>query len=191
MSVERCGRGASFADLVDYWAGDLTGADAAQLEAHLFECAECAKYLEEVVALGHAIGEGMRGAHFQSIVTDSVLNRLSRDGVRIRSYAFEPGQTIPCSVWPDDDLVVSRLRADLTGYTNVGLVLAREDGVEMSRIVDIPIGPETTEIIDAVPAARLRAVPSCRLRLVLSGTREGREQVIAEYGLEHTGTETR
>ena len=188
---ERCERGVSFADLVDYWTGDLTGTDAERVEAHLFECAECAQYLDQVVAIGGAIGAGMRGAQFQSIITDSVLNSLSRDGLRIRTYAPDPGKTIPCAVWSDDDLVVTRLRADFTGFEQVELLLARADGMELSRIKDIPVGPATREILDAVPAARLRALPACRVRLVLSGVREGKQQVIAEYGLEHAGSEIR
>lgn len=188
---DHCARGVDFADVVDYWTGDLTGNEAEQVEAHLFECAECARYLEEVVAIGRAIGAGMRGAHFQSIVTDSVLNSLSRDGLRIRTYTPDPGKTIPCAVWADDDLIVTRLRADFTGFEQVELLLARGDGVELSRIKDIPVGAATREIVDAVPAVRLRALPACRLRLVLSGVREGKQQVIAEYGLEHVGNEVR
>jgi hypothetical protein len=191
MTSERCWRGVDFADVVDYWAGDLAAADAEQVEAHLFECGECARYLDEIVAIGRAIGIGMRGAEFQSIVTDSVLNALSRDGLRIRTFTPDPGKTIPCAVWADDDLIVTRLRADFTGFEQVELLLARADGVALSRITDIPVGTATREIVDAVPAARLRALPACQLRLVLSGVREGKQQVIAEYGLEHAGNEVR
>ena len=187
MTGERCARGMNFADVIDYWTRDLPSADAEQVEAHLFECADCARYLDEVVAIGRAIATGMRGAQFQSIVTDSMLNSLSRDGLRIRTYTPDPGKTIPCAVWADDDLIVTRLRADFTGFEEVELLLARNDGVELSRIKDIPVGAATREIVDAVPAARLRALPACQLRLVLSGVREGRQQVIAEYGLEHAG----
>jgi len=191
MTGERCARGMNFADVIDYWTRDLPTADAEQVEQHLFECTECARYLEEIVAIGRAIGTGMRGAQFQSIVTDSVLNSLARDGLRIRTYTPDPGKTIPCAVWADDDLIVTRLRADFTGFEQVELLLARNDGVELSRIKDIPVGAATREIVDAVPAARLRALPACQLRLVLSGVREGKPQVIAEYGLEHAGNEVR
>lgn len=191
MTTERCARGMNFADLIDYGLGELRGAEAEQVEAHLFECAECATYLDDVIAIGRSIGAGMRGAQFQSIVTDSLLNSLSRDGLRIRSYTPDPGKTIPCAVWSDDDLIVTRLRADFTGFEQVELLLARADGVELSRIKDIPVGPATREIVDAVPAARLRALPACQLRLVLSGVRDGTPQVIAEYGLEHGGSEIR
>jgi hypothetical protein len=187
VTSERCGKGTRVADLVDYWTGDLTGTDAERVEAHLFDCAECAHYLEEVAAIGSAVRGGMRGAQFQSIVTDSVLNALSRDGLRIRTYTPEPGKTIPCAVWPSDDLIVTRLRADFTGVEQLELLLVRGDGVELSRIKDIPVRDSTREIVDAVPAARLRELPACHLRLVLSGLRQGRQQVIAEYGLEHAG----
>jgi len=191
MTTERCAGGMNFADVIDYWTSDLPTADAERVEAHLFACADCARYLDEIVTIGRAIGTGMRGAQFQSIVTDSVLNSLSRDGLRIRTYTPDPGKTIPCAVWADDDLIVTRLRADFTGFEQVELLLARSDGVELSRIKDIPVGAATREIVDAVPAARLRALPACQLRLVLLGEREGTQQVIAEYGLEHAGNVVR
>ena len=86
---------------------------------------------------------------------------------------------------------MTRLRADFSGFEQIELVLARADGVELSRVRDIAVAPQAEEIVDVVPAVRLRALPSCRLRLVLSGVRDGKEQVIAEYGLEHTGISNR
>jgi hypothetical protein len=61
----------------------------------------------------------MRGAQFKSIVTDSVVNSLSRDGMRIRTYTPDPGKTIPSAVWTDEDLIVTRLRANFTGFEQV------------------------------------------------------------------------
>jgi hypothetical protein len=129
----------------------------------------------------------VRTGRFHSVLTESLLNRLSRDGMRIRTYTLEPGTIVPCAVWADDELIVSRLRADFTGLDEVTVALQLENGEELSRVPGIPIAPGQTELLDAVSADRLRHLPPTRLRLVLTATRAGKEQVIGEYGLEHAG----
>ncbi len=191
MTEERRARGTAFADLVDYWAADVDGERLARLEAHVFECAECAARLADVEAMTRAIAAAVAHARFHGLVTDSLLNRLSRDGMRIRTYTPEAGTTIPCAVWADDDLIVTRIRADFTGFERVTLVLKIDGGNELSRMSEISVPPGPGEIIDAVSADRLRQLPSTRLRLVLSGTKAGRDEIIGEYGLEHAGTMTR
>ena len=191
MTGERCARGASLVDLLDYWVGDLDQARADQVEAHVFECAECADRLADVAAIASGVGEAIRGARIQTVITDSVLNRLSREGLRIRTFAPLPGSFIPCAVWPEDDLVVSRLRGDFSGYDELTLVLKSDDGSELSRSTDIPLISGTHEILSATSAAQLRQLPSMRLRLVVSGRRGDTERVIGEYGLEHGGAMSR
>lgn len=191
MTGEQCSRGALFGDLLDYWVGDLDQGSADGVEAHLFECAECAQHLADIATMRAAIAEAVRGARVQSIVTDGVLNKLSRDGVRIRTYAPEPGTFIPCAVWPEDDLMVSRLRGDFSGYDELTLVLKADGGPELSRNVDIPLISGTREILTATSASHLRRLPSMRLRLIVSGKRGDTEQVIGEYGLEHGGAMSR
>jgi hypothetical protein len=191
MTRERCSHGASFADLLDYWIGDLDEAGAEHVEAHLFECPECARYLGHIATMAAAVADAVRGASVQSIVTDAVLNKLSREGVRIRTYAPEPGTFIPCGIWPEDELIVSRLRGDFRGYDELTLVLKPDEGPELSRNVDIPLISGTHEILTATSASRLRRLPSMRLRLIVSGKRGGTEHVISEYGLEHGGAMTR
>ena len=189
--TEQCSRGASFADLLDYWVGDLDRSSAERVEAHVFECADCAQRLADIATIGAAVTEAMRGARVQSVISDAVLNRLSRDGVRIRTYAPEPGLFIPCAIWPEDDLIVSRLRGDFSGYDELTLVLKGDEGPELSRSVDIPLISGTREILTATSAAQLRRLPSMRLRLIVSGKRGDTEQVIGEYGLEHGGAMSR
>ena len=191
MTDERCARGVSLVDLLDYWVGDLDQARADQVEAHVFECAECANRLADVAAIASAVGEAIRGARIQTVITDSVLNRLSREGLRIRTFAPLPGSFIPCAVWPEDDLVVSRLRGDFSGYDELTLVLKADDGSELSRSTDIPLISGAHEILSATSAAQLRQLPSMRLRLVVSGRRGDTERVIGEYGLEHGGAMSR
>ena len=191
MTGEQCARGTSFVDLLDYWVGDLDQASADRVEAHLFECAECATHLADVAAIASAVGEAIRGGRIQTVITDAVLNRLSRDGLRIRTYTPQPGTFIPCAVWADDDLVVSRLRGDFSGYDELTLVLKSDEGAELSRNTDIPLISGTHEILSATSAARLRQLPSMRLRLIVSGRRGDTEHVIGEYGLEHGGAMSR
>jgi hypothetical protein len=191
MTDERCARGTAFADLVDYWAGDADSEQNERIEAHLFDCAECAERLADVETMARGIATAVRGARFLGLITDSVLNRLSRDGMRIRTYMLEPGKTIPCAVWAGDDLIVSRIRADFTGFDCVTLVQTLGAGNEISRVADIPVPPGPGEIINAVSAERVRQLPSTRLHMVLSGTIGGRVQIIGEYGLDHAGSLTR
>jgi hypothetical protein len=175
----------AFGDLVDYWTGELAKADAVQVEEHLFACGACADRLADIAALGDGIAAAVQDSRVQTVITESVLNALQRAGVRIRSYTLAPGQTVPCAVWPDDQLVVGRLRGDFTGFERVSLAFAMNDQ-EMARAHDVPVPGGPGELLDAIPAARLRQLPSCQLRLTLSGTRGGREEVIGTYGLEHS-----
>ena len=191
MTSEQCSRGASFDDLLDYWIGDLDQASAERVEAHIFECTECANRLAHIATTAAAVADAVRGARVQGIVTDAVLNKLSRDGVRIRTYAPEPGTFMPCAVWPEDDLVVSRLKGDFSGYDELTLVLKADEGPELSRNVDIPLISGTREIVTATSASHLRRLPSMRLRLIVSGKRGETEHVIGEYGLEHGGAMSR
>ena len=191
MTGEQCAGGASFADLLDYWVGDLDQASAERVEAHVFECSECADRLADISTIAAAVAEAVRGARVQSIVTDAVLNKLSREGVRVRTYALEAGTFVPCAIWPEDDLVVSRLKGDFSGYDELTLVLKADEGRELSRNTEIPLLSGTHEIITATSAVHLRQLPSMRLRMIVSGKRGGAEHVIAEYGLEHGGAMSR
>ena len=191
MTREQCSRGAPFADLIDYWVGDLDGAGAERVEAHLFECAECAEHLAQVATLAAAVSDTARGARIHSIVTDGILNKFARDGLRMRTFAPESGEFIPCAIWPDDDLIVTRLKGDFTGYEQLTVVLKAIEGPELSRDEDIPLTAGAREIITVASAAQLRKLPAIRLQILVSGMRNGVEQMIGEYGLEHGGTMNR
>ena len=97
---------------------------------------------------------------------------------------------IPCAVWPEDDLIVTRLKGDFTGYEQLTVVLKATEGPELSRDEDIPLAG-AREIIMVASAAHLRKLPLMRLQIRVSGTRNGLEQTIGEYGLEHGGAMSR
>lgn len=187
MSAEQCARGQSSVELLDYWLGDLERDTAEAVEAHVFECAECAERLADIAELASGIAEAVRGSRIHSVITHAVLNKLSRDGLHIRTYTPEAGRVMPCAVWPEDDLIVTQLKGDFTGYDELTLVLDADAHGELNREPDVPLVSGGHEILTAVSAAQLRQLPCMRIRIIVSGRRGGREEVVAEYGLEHAG----
>jgi len=185
--AEPCAEGQSSAELLDYWLGDLQQHSAEVVEAHVFACAECAARLADISELATGIADAVRGSRIHSVITHAVLNTLSRDGLHIRTYTPEAGRVMPCAVWPEDDLIVTQLKGDFTGYDELTLVLEADAFGELNREPDIPLISGGHEILTAVSAAQLRQLPSMRMRIIVSGKRGGREEVVAEYGLEHAG----
>ena len=153
----------------------------------MFTCAACARQLAEGATLARGIAAVARDGRFHSIVTDAFLNRLAQDGVRIRMYAVEPGDVVPCSVWADDDLIVTRIRADFAGVASVTLVTRIASGEEISRISDIAVQPGQREIIAAIAASLIRPLPSTRLQLIVTARAEGGERTLGDYVLQHAG----
>ena len=187
MSETRCTTPIDLVDVVDYWAGDLPSTTAERVEEHVFTCVDCARQLAEGAALARGIAAVVREGRFHSIVTDAVLNRLARDGVRIRMYALEPGVVVPCAVWADDDLVVTRIRADFSGVDSTTVVTSLVSGQEISRLSDVVVRPGQGEIINAISASFLRRLPSTSVRLTVTGRSATGERTIGEYVLEHAG----
>jgi anti-sigma factor RsiW len=185
MSAPGCERIAA-ADLTDYAAGDLPEADAAAIEEHLFTCADCAARAAEVDALLRAIAPAARSAAVGGFVTDAVLNRLARDGVRVRTYALSPGAVVPCAVWGDDELLALRLRGDFGGAREVTMS-QRVAGAEVTRATGhVPAG-SSGEIIYLEPAARIRDLPVVEVEVLVTAQEGSGERPIGSYTLLHGG----
>lgn len=188
MSETRCPSPLTFAQVVDYWTGDLTPADEASIEATVFACEDCAHELEAGRALAQGIAAVVLQGRLHTVVTDGVLNRLAADGVRIRTFTLDGSGVIPCAVWADDDLVVSRIRADFAGVDAVTIVTRQASGEEIGRLADVPVRPGQREILNAFSAAYLRALPATRVQIRVTAVGIAGERSIAEYTLEHAGS---
>ena len=174
-------------DVADYWTPDATGDAAQRVEAHVFACVECARRLESARAVIDGVREVVRRGRFQAIVTEAVLNRLARDGTRMRTFTLDPGAAVPCAVWAGDQLIVSRLRADFTGLERVSIVM-QVGGEDVDRVTDVPVRPGARELIQAFSADHLRQLPQIEVRLKVYGSRApGDDELVAEYILEHGG----
>jgi anti-sigma factor RsiW len=186
MKTPRCGR-MTLADLTDYAAGELPEAEAAAIEEHLFSCTECGVRAAEFEALVRALPAAIRSAEVGGFVTDAVLNRLAREGVRIRTFTLSPGAVVPCAVWNDDELMALRLRAEF-GSASEFTLSQRIAGSEVIRETVQAAAGLQGELIHVMPAARIRQLPAVKVELVLTAHDEGDERPIAIYTLVHGGS---
>lgn len=185
MKASRCER-IAFDDLTDYAAGELPEAEAAAIEEHLFSCADCGTRAAEFDALVRAIRPAVRSSEVGGFVTDAVLNQLSREGVRVRSFALSPGASVPCAVWDDDEVMALRLRGDFGGAREITLS-QRVAGAEVIRATG-EIAASHGEIIYALPAAWVRQLPVVEVEILLSAHEDGAERPIGSYTLVHEGS---
>lgn len=179
-------------ELGDYWAPDTTPSEIERIESHVFSCAACTARLADAERLRQRIGDIARAGSFQSVITDAVLNKLSRDGVRIRTYTVEPGESVQCALWADDEIMVTRLRGDFAGVSSVNAVMHLANGDELDRVVDVPVRDGSTELLLAMPAEQIRRVPDARIHITLTrGPDSADKGVLGEYMFDHHGTHDR
>jgi anti-sigma factor RsiW len=186
MTASKCER-ITLVELTDYAAGELPGAEAAALEEHLFSCADCSARAVEMDALVRAIPPAVRSAEIGGFVTDAVLNRLSRDGVRVRMFTLSPGAVVPCAVWEDDEVMVLRLRGDFGGASEFTLS-ERVADTEVLRITgQVAVGPQG-ELLHVLPASWVRQFPAAEVEVSLTAIEGGQERPVGRYTLVHGGS---
>ena len=190
MTALPCAQPISSAAVFDYWAGDLDVRDEERIESHIFTCEACAAALAEGEALATGIRTLVRFGAFHSLVSESVLNRLARDGARVRTFSVHPGDIVPCAVWEHDDVIVTRLRGDFSGVDSVSVVATLESGQELSRSEGIPVRPGQDELIEATSADVIRQLPATTVRFRVTGVSRGEERLLGEYTLTHAGSLT-
>jgi hypothetical protein len=126
-------------------------------------------------------------AAVSGFVTDEVLNRLARDGVRVRTFALSPGSVVPCAVWEGDELMALRLRADFGAAREVTLS-QRVGGTEVVRATGHVAAASPGEIIYAQPAAWVRQLPVVEVEVLLTAHEAGADRLIGSYTLVHGGS---
>lgn len=185
MTASECDR-IGLAELTDYAAGDLDEAEASEVEAHLFTCAACAARAAELDAVVRAIPPAVRSAGVGGFMTDAVLNRLSREGVRVRTFALAPGAVVPCAVWEDDELMVLRLRGDFGGATEFTLT-ERTGDTELVRVNGQVAPGVYGEVLYAMPAESIRHLPVLNVEIQLTALIGGESREVGSYTLVHGG----
>lgn len=180
-----CGRPASDAALLDWWTGELSGDVRPSLERHLLSCRACSERAQALAAMAGGVLALVREGDLPSVLLPGALERLWREGRRIREYRVPPGGSVQCTVGPADDVVLARLGADLRGVARVDLVSRVDDGPEQ-RLPDLPFDPAAQEIVFAPSAEALRARPAHVEKLRLLAVGPSGERLLGEYTFNHT-----
>jgi hypothetical protein len=183
----RCANPIDAAVLADYWLGALTQSEEDAAEEHLFTCDECGTRLREAIALAEGVRKLAREGSLRMVVSDAFLQHAAEQGLRIREYAIPAGGGVQCTVTAEDDLLVARLAAHLTGAKRVDLCLCDERGVEQLRLPDIPVHAGTNNVVYQESITFAKAMPTNKMivRLVVFDETGG-ERLAGEYTFNHT-----
>jgi hypothetical protein len=173
--------------LADYWVGALTTAEDEAAEQHLFTCDECGTRLREVIALAEGVRRIAREGSLRMVVSDSFLKRAAEEGLRIREYAPPAGGGVQCTVTAEDDILIGRLAANLSGAKRVDLCICDERGVEQLRLPDIPFasGASSIAVQESITFAKTAPSNKMIMRLV-AFDKAGSERLLGEYMFNHT-----
>lgn len=175
--------------LADYWLALLSSSDEAGMEEHLFACDVCGDRLRGIIQLCEALSALARSGTLRVIVAEEFIQHAVETGRRVRHYDFAPGQTVPCTVSAEDDLLVARLAADLSGSERIDLSFCDPHGVERQRMIDIPVRTDAARVILHESVVFGKTSPSVTMvaRLLAVG-RDGVERTLGEYTFQHTRT---
>jgi hypothetical protein len=182
-----CPKPIDAAVLADYWLAALAQPEEEATEEHLLGCDQCGARLREVISLVDGVRKIAREGSVRMVVSDSFLKRASEEGLRVRQYTLPTGGGVQCTVTAEDDFLVARLAANLTGAKRIDLCFCDERGAEQLRLPDIPVHSESSEIIYQESITFAKALPTSKLiaRLV-TFDEAGAEHLLGEYTFNHT-----
>ena len=172
-------------DLPAYWLDELDDAGVEVVEEHLFRCDSCGARLRELIRLGGAMHKALLVGSFGTVVTPAFVRRLLGAGVRIREYHVEPGGSVNCTVAPDDDLVISHLRAELSEVRQVDLVVDDGHGGTGHRSRHVAFDAACGEVTVIPPVALLRTLGFERQRMRLVAVEGASDRLLGEYTFNH------
>jgi len=173
--------------LSGYWLAELTGPEEEAVEEHLFGCDRCGERLREVIALAEGVRKLARAGSLRMVVSDSFLNRAAEQGLRVREYALPAGGSVQCTVAAEDDILIARLAADLSGAKRVDLCICDERGVEQLRLSYIPVDSGASSVVYQESISLMKAAPTSKMIARLVAFDEaGGERLLGEYTFNHS-----
>ncbi len=172
--------------LADYWLAALPPSEEDAAEEHLLSCDQCGDRLREIIALAQGIRNLAREGSLFMVVSENFLKRAREYGLHVREYAPPQSGSVKCTVTAEDDLLIGRLAADLTGSGRVDLRLYDAHGVEQLRLPDIPFNAEADAVHFQYSITHAKAAPSeTVIARLIALDDAGRETLLGEYTFNH------
>src|SRR5262249_44872523 len=152
------------------------------VEEHLFQCDGCGARLREMIALADGLRQLAREGSLRMVVSETFLKRAAEEGRTVRQYTASVGGRVECTVTAEDDFLIGRLAADLSGVDRLDLSVCDAAGTEQLRLPDIPMNPDAGSVILQESITFAKAAPSSKMiyRLVTVDP-SGSERELGEY----------
>jgi hypothetical protein len=166
-----CQEPVPFEDLIAYYCGELGEAEAEQVEAHYFACAQCSARLELVSRLDAGVRALVGAGALLVGSTMAMVERARAQGLSVREYRTDPGEHVDCTAGPDDTLLVTRY-GGLQGVTSVdvhfrGAIVGTDQTIEM-ELPDAPVDQHFGDLVLIAPAALNRSLPPIEIEIRLT-----------------------
>ncbi len=186
MSLIPCSAPVSIGKLADYWLGEIGGDEERQIDEHLLGCDACSRRLQALVGLGDSIRVLMRQGVVPGVVSARLLERLVKEGLRVREYRVTPNGSVNCTVAPEDDLLVARLQVPLAGVKRLDLVAIDILRPGEARLCEIPFNPRSDAVILVPPIDEVRRQPAHTGTMRLLAVEGAQERLLGEYVFHHS-----
>lgn len=179
--------------LIAYWLGELSIAEADQVEQHYFACASCAGRLESITRLGAGVARVVQRGEVNASVTQKFIDHAVARGLSIRDYHLSPGHAIACTAAPLDDFVVLHLALTAVDFGAIDAVdvavewTHADTGTRQEHVVkSVSLDRTLGEIVLLHSGERIRELPKSdwQMQAILHG-RDGDTRV-GPYLLNHT-----
>jgi hypothetical protein len=182
-----CSNPIDAAVFADYWRAALAGPEEEALEEHLLACDSCGERLRQVIALAEGIRNLAREGCLRMVVSEAFLKRAAEEGLRVREYAPPRGGAVQCTVTAEDDVLIGRLAANLSGTKRVDLSICDGRGAEQLRLRDIPVRSGAGSVIYQESITFAKAMPtSTMIARLVTVDEAGGEHLLGEYTFNHT-----
>jgi hypothetical protein len=144
--IATCGERVTWADLVDYWAGDLAPERQNAIDEHLMGCAICTAESARVAAITEAVR-----ALIPPIISTEMLATLQKRGLSVLENPMQPGDRKRVVFPHDVDLLIHRLSGlPLADATKVHFRMTAEStGQLMGTVDDVPFDRESDSVLIA------------------------------------------
>ncbi len=176
--------------LIAYERGELDDATEQQVEAHFFGCDHCARRLDDLHRLQAGVVDLTRAGAISVGVTADVVARAEHDGIQIRRYHLNAGDSAPCTCAPADDYVAvyltARIRDDETVDMDVDTLLMPTGDVQSGRREQLIVDRDNDAVIVLYAGDAIRSAPRSRWTMHLRARGSEGERVLGPYVLDHT-----